>query len=69
MYALPRNAVLKRKTCVEVTGCTNDFVNFVLVSNPGSHGSKGALVLPDVRGKHFTPLKVMYGHLLSLRTY
>ena len=35
-----------------------------LVSNPGSHGSRGALALPDVHGKHTNPLKATFGQQL-----
>jgi len=69
MFALPKNAALKRKRCVGVHGYINDFVDSVLALNPESLGSSDALGLADACGNHCHRFTVMYGHPLSQRTF
>ena len=68
LWAYPRNVVLK-KTCVEVTGSTNAFIDSMMVSSPGSHGSKDVYALADVGVEPSAHSKVMFEHLLSLQIY
>ncbi len=69
MFVSPRNVALKRKRCVVVLGCTNDFVDSVSALNPAYHGSRDALDLPDACGNHCHRFTVMYGHQLFQQTY
>ena len=60
-FVLPRNEVSKKNRCVVAHGYTNDFADSVPALNPGSHGSRDVLALPDVCGNHFVHSKAMYG--------
>jgi hypothetical protein len=64
MSALQRSVVLRRNRCVEATGCTRGFVDFVQELDRLSPGSSGALDFGSAPGNRFDHSKVTCGPVL-----